>query len=148
MSILNSVSRGFGFTIGNKMANSVVNGLSQSNGEYKQSPSLSGRQIFKTIMWGFVMIFLSILITSFVWSFGMVGPKGAVVMGAVLTVLFIYVIGKGYYKENVSMINSVNRYNEIKSEKERLTKETEDSYISGGINKREYEVLMKRINKM
>jgi hypothetical protein len=42
----------------------------------------------------------------------------------------------------------VNNYNKVLQEKERLTKETEELYISEKITKREYEVMMRKINKM
>ena len=148
MSILNSVSRGFGLTIGNKMANSVINNFNQPNGEYKQSPSLSGKQIFKTIMWSFVMFGLSAFIVSIVYQTHLIGIKGGVVLGILLTMFFTYVIGKEYYNSNVITIKSVNDYNTLQKHKEELIQQTEDSYVSEKITKREYEVLMKRINKM
>ena len=153
MSIINSISRGFGFSIGRKMADNVMDGIGKSNGVYKETPSLTGGQIVKTIMWGFVMIFLSIFIVSIFQAVTTpLNSKPDVVKITVeiivLASFFTYVIGREYYKSNKKVIDSVNTYKEVHAEKERLIKETEDSYINEKINKREYEILIKRINKM
>jgi hypothetical protein len=62
--------------------------------------------------------------------------------------LFTFVIGKGYYDDNKRVIDRVNTYNKTIKEKERLTKQTEELYVSEKITKREYEVLMMKINKL
>ena len=153
MSILNSISRGFGFSIGRRMADNVMNGIGKSNGVYKESPSLTGGQIFKTILWGFAMLFLATFIVSLYFAFtSPINSKpdfGKMLLPIfLLGSFFTYVIGRGYYNDNKKVIESVNTFREVQAEKERLTKETEDLYIGEKITKREYEILMKRINKM
>jgi hypothetical protein len=53
-----------------------------------------------------------------------------------------------YYNDNKKRIQTLNYYNQVAQEKARLINETEELYISEKITKREYEVLMKKINKM
>jgi len=66
----------------------------------------------------------------------------------ILTFLFTFIIAKGYYNENKNHITQEDNARKVKQEKERLIRETEEQYISEKITKREYEILMKRINKM
>ncbi len=146
--MLNSIVRGFGFTIGRRAADNMIENLAQSSGEYKDSPSLSGKQIFKTIMWAFPMMMIAGIITVFLLAGKVVEEKNFYIPFILLTSLFTFVIGKGYYNDNKKVIDSVNQYNKVMEEKERLTKETEELYISEKITKREYDILMKRINKM
>ena len=146
--MLNSIVRGFGFTIGRRAADNMIENFSQSSGEYKESPSLSGKQIFKTIMWAFPMMMIAGLITSFLLGGKVVEERNWYVPFLLMTSFFTFVIGKGYYDDNKKIISQVNNYNKVIQEKERLTKETEELYISEKITKREYEVLMKKINKM
>lgn len=146
--MLNSITRGFGFTLGRRAADNMIENLSQSSGEYKETPSLSGKQIFKTIMWAFPMMMLAGLITAFILAGKVVEEKNWYVPFLLMTSFFTFVIGKGYYDDNKKIISQVNKYNKVIQEKERLTKETEELYISEKITKREYEVLMKKINKM
>ena len=144
--MLNSIVRGFGFTIGRRTADNMIDNLRQSSGEYKETPALSVKQIFKTIMWGFGNILLSLFIGGLISGF--VGNQNAVIVGVIFWCFATFIIGKGYYDENKKIIQSVNNYNKVLQEKERLTKETEELYISEKITKREYEVLMRKINKM
>ena len=153
MSIINSISRGFGFSIGRRMADNVMDGIGKSNGVYKESPSLTGGQIFKTVLWGFLMFILATFIVSMYFAF--TSPLkstpdfGKMVLPIILLgSFFTYTIGRGYYNDNKKVIESVNTFKEVQAEKERLIKETEDSYIGEKITKREYEILIKRINKM
>ena len=146
--MLNSIVRGFGLTIGRRAADNMIDNLSQSSGEYKSSPSLSGKQIFKTILWSFMSMILAIFITSFLFAMEAVDEKNVYIPFLILTLLFTFVIGKGYYDDNKRVIDRVNTYNKTIKEKERLTKQTEELYVSEKINKREYEVLMMKINKL
>jgi uncharacterized protein YxeA len=126
----------------------MIDNLSQSSGEYKSSPSLSGKQIFKTILWSFMSMILAIFITSFLFAMEAVDEKNVYIPFLILTLLFTFVIGKGYYDDNKRVIDRVNTYNKTIKEKERLTKQTEELYVSEKITKREYEVLMMKINKL
>jgi|688.fasta_scaffold1395092_1 hypothetical protein len=146
--MLNSIVRGFGLTIGRRAADNMIDNLSQSSGEYKSSPSLSGKQIFKTILWSFMSMILAIFITSFLFAMEAVDEKNVYIPFLILTLLFTFVIGKGYYDDNKRVIDRVNTYNKTIKEKERLTKQTEELYVSEKITKREYEVLMMKINKL
>lgn len=146
--MLNSIVRGFGFTLGRRAADNMIENMGQSSGEYKDTPSLSGKQIFKTIMWSFPMMMLAGLITAFLLGGKVVEEKNWYIPFLLMTSFFTFVIGKGYYDDNKKLITQVNNYNKRLQEKERLTKETEELYISEKITKREYEVLMKKINKM
>jgi hypothetical protein len=146
--MLSSITKGFGFTLGRRAADNMIENLNKSSGEYKESPSLSGKQIFKTIMWAFPMMMLAGLITAFLIGGKVVEEQNGYIPFLILTSFFTFVIGKGYYNDNKKIISQVNNYNKIHAEKERLTQETEDLYISEKITKREYEVLMRKINKM
>ena len=146
--MLNSIVRGFGLTIGRRAADNMIDNLGQSSGEYKETPALSGKQIFKTIMWSIPMMMLAGLITAFLLGGKVVKEENWYIPFLLMTLFFTFVIGKGYYDDNKKVIQSVNNYNKVLQEKERLTKETEELYISEKITKREYEVLMRKINKM
>ena len=156
MSIINSISRGFGFSIGRRMADNVMDNMGnmgKSNGVYKESPSLTGGQIFKTIMWFIPMMLLSMTVNIIYDMFAdsnfldkSYHPNFTPIL--IIAVIFTYIIGRGYYNDNKKIIDSVNEYNKVQVEKERLIKETEEHYISEKITKREYEVLMKKINKL
>jgi hypothetical protein len=146
--MFNSIVKGFGFTIGRRAADNMIENLAQSSGEYKESPSLSGKQIFKTIMWAFPMMMLAGLITAFLLGGKVVQEQNWYIPFLLMTSFFTFVIGKGYYDDNKKVIQNVNNYNKILQEKERLIQETEEKYISEKITKREYEVLMRKINKM
>jgi uncharacterized protein YxeA len=91
---------------------------------------------------------LAIFITSFLFAMEAVDEKNVYIPFLILTLLFTFVIGKGYYDDNKRVIDRVNTYNKTIKEKERLTKQTEELYVSEKITKREYEVLMMKINKL
>ena len=146
--MFNSIVKGFGFTIGRRAADNMIENLAQSSGEYKESPSLSGKQIFKTIMWAFPMMMLAGLITAFLLGGKVVQEQNWYIPFLLMTSFFKLDIGKGYYYDKKKVIQNVNNYNKILEEKERLIQETEEKYISEKITKREYEVLMRKINKM
>jgi hypothetical protein len=146
--MLNSMIRGFGLTLGRKAADNMIDSFGQSSEVNIQSPSLSGKQIVQTILWGFPMMMLAGLITSFLLGGKVVQEQNWYIPFLLMTLFFTFVIGKGYYDDNKKVIQNVNNYNKVIQEKERLTKETEELYISEKITKREYEVLMRKINKM
>jgi hypothetical protein len=147
--VISSILRGFGLTLGRKAADSIIDNLKDSTEVYKKSPSLTGAQIFKTILWLFPMMLIAGLITGLLLESNIISGynQGGPCFG-ILTILFTFIIAKGYYNENKYLITQSDNYNKIKKEKERLIKETEEQYISEKITKREYEILMKRINKM
>lgn len=146
--MLNSIIRGFGLTLGRKAADSMIDSFGQSSEGNVQSPSLSGKQIVQTILWGFVMMLISATICSFLFAANVVSKETIAIPFIFLTALFTFVIGKEYYNTNKKRIQSLSYYNQVAQEKARLINETEELYISEKITKREYEVLMKKINKM
>jgi hypothetical protein len=146
--LTSSIVKGFGFTIGRKAADNVIENLSKSSGEYKQSPSLSGKQIMKVIGWSILHIMTSLFLSIIPVALGWVQEKNQFYAGLVFWVIGVITFINGYYTENKKVIQQVNAYNTLIQEKERLTQETEDLYIQEKITKREYEISMKRINKM
>jgi hypothetical protein len=148
MSLFNSIGRGFGLTLGRKAADNMIDSFGQSSEGNPQSPSLSGKQIVQTILWGFIMMLLSSVISTFLFVANVVNKETVAIPFILLTVLFTFIIGKDYYNSNKKRIQSLNHYNQVNQEKTRLINETEELYISEKITKREYEVLMKKINKM
>ncbi len=148
MSIINSISKGFGFSIGRRMADNVMDGIGKSNGVYKESPSLTGGQIMKVIGWSILHMITSLFLSIIPVVLGWVKESNQFTAGVVIWVFGVLVFINGYYTENKKMIEQVNHYNAVIDEKEKLTQETEQLYISEKITKREYEILMKKINKM
>jgi hypothetical protein len=146
--LTSSIVKGFGFTIGRKAADNVIENLSKSSGEYKQSPSLSGKQIMKVIGWSILHTITSLFLSIIPVALGWVKESNQFTAGVVIWVFGVLVFINGYYTENKKIIEQVNRYKAVIDEKEKLTQETEQLYISEKITKREYEVLMKKINKM
>lgn len=146
--MLNSMIRGFGLTLGRKAADNMIDSFGQSSEGNIQSPSLSGKQIVQTILWGFPMMLISSVISSFLFAANVVNKETVAIPFILLTILFTFVIGKDYYNTNKKRIQSLNYHNQVIQEKTRLMNETEELYISEKITKREYEVLMKKINKM
>jgi hypothetical protein len=96
MSILNSISRGFGSQIGRHAANKVLE--SKQTKTIRVSASLSFWQGIKTMLWFFPMMFLSLLINLMFNA----GDMKAVspIKFLLLAVFFTFVIGYGYYQEN------------------------------------------------
>jgi hypothetical protein len=146
--MLNSMIRGFGLTLGRKAADNMIDSFGQSSEGNTQSPSLSGKQIVQTILWGFIMMLLSSVISTFLFVANVVNKETVAIPFILLTVLFTFTIGRDYYNDNKKRIQTLNYYNQVAQEKARLINETEELYISEKITKREYEVLMKKINKM
>lgn len=140
--------RGFGLTLGRKAADNMIDSFGQSSEGNIQSPSLSGKQIVQTILWGFLMMLISSVISSILFVANVVNKETVAIPFILLTILFTFVIGKDYYNTNKKRIQSLNYHNQVIQEKTRLMNETEELYISEKITKREYEVLMKKINKM
>ena len=140
--------RGFGLTLGRKAADNMIDSFGQSSEGNTQSPSLSGKQIVQTILWGFIMMLLSSVISTFLFVANVVNKETVAIPFILLTVLFTFTIGRDYYNDNKKRIQTLNYYNQVAQEKARLINETEELYISEKITKREYEVLMKKINKM
>jgi len=146
--MINSIVRGFGFTIGRRTADNMIENFGKSSGEYKQSPSLSGKQIMKVIGWSIVHMVTSVFLSIIPVILGLVEEKNQLTAGLVFWIFGVVIFTKGYYDENKKMIEQVNVHNAYIEEKERLTQDTEKLYISEKITKREYEILMKKINKM
>jgi magnesium-transporting ATPase (P-type) len=146
--MLNSIVRGFGLTIGRKAADNMIENLGQSNGEYKESPSLSGKQIWKVIGWSIIHIITSLFLSIIPVVLGWVNEKNQFQAGVVIWIIGVLTFINGYYQDNKKVISQVNARRVVLEEKERLIYETEELYISEKITKREYELLMKKINKM
>ena len=93
MSILNSISRGFGSQIGRHAANKVLNGKSTSNSGVKNY--LSFWEGIKTMMWSVLMLFVAMLITLFITDIHSPNfPKIMFPIWAFMT----FCIGYDYYK--------------------------------------------------
>lgn len=146
--MLNSIIRGFGLTIGRRAADNMIDSFGQSSEGNTQTPSLSGKQIVQTILWGFIMMIISSVISSFLFVANVVNKETIAIPFILLTLLFTFVIGKDYYNGNKKRIQQWNYHNQAAQEKARLMNETEELYTTEKITKREYEVLMKKINKM
>lgn len=147
--VISSIFRGFGLTLGRKAADSLVDNFKDSTEVPKNTPSLTGAQIFKTFLWLFPMMMIAGIITGLLLESNTISGynQGGTCFG-VLTFVFTFIIAKGYYNENKNLITQLDNYRKLKQEKERLLRETEEQYISEKITKREYEILVKRINKM
>jgi hypothetical protein len=147
--VISSILRGFGLTLGRKAADSIVDNFKYSTEVPKKTPSLTGAQIFKTFLWLFPMMMIAGLITGLLLESNTISGynQGGAVF-CILTFIFTFIIAKGYYNENKNLITQLDNHRKAKQEKERLIRETEEQYISEKISKREYEILMKRINKM
>lgn len=146
--------RGFGLTLGRKAADNMIDSFGQSSEGNIQSPSLSGKQIVQTILWGFPMILISILLNVIIemaiFDDTSTFDKSSLPIGRtfLLAIFFTFFIGKDYYNSNKKRIQIANYNNQVVQEKTRLINETEELYISEKITKREYEVMMKKINKI
>lgn len=147
--VINSIFRGFGLSLGRKAAESIIDNFKDSAEVSKKTPTLTGAQIFKTFLWLFPMMMIAGLITGLLLESNIISGynQGGTCFG-ILTILFIFIIAKGYYNENKNLIIQLNNYNNVKQEKERLIRETEERYIAEKITKREYEVIMKRLNRI
>ena len=102
MSILNSISRGFGSQIGRHAANKVLNGKSTSNSGVKNY--LSFWEGIKTMMWFPVMMGVSFLFVYFADAIFIHG-KDVLTNGhnhlnltILFAVIFTFCIGYDYYK--------------------------------------------------
>ena len=96
MSLFNSISRGFGFTIGKHAANKVLNsGKSKNNNGVKNY--LSFWEGIKTMMWSVLMLFMAMLITLFITDINSPNfPKIMLPIWAFMT----FCIGYDYYKKS------------------------------------------------
>jgi len=146
--MLNSIVKGFGFTIGRRAADNMIENLGQSSGEYKESPSLSGKQVLKVMGWSILHMITSLFLSIIPVALGWVKESNQFYAGLVIWIFGVLVFIKGYYQENKKVIEEVNRHRELLAEKEKLTEEAEQQYISEKISKREYEILIKKINKL
>jgi hypothetical protein len=146
--MLNSIVRGFGFTIGRRAADNMIDNFSQSSGEYKESPALSGKQIMKVIGWSIVHMITSLFLSIIPVVLGWVNESNQFYAGLVIWIIGVITFIKGYYQDNKKVIEEVNRHRVLIAEKQKLIDDVEQQYISEKITKREYEVLMKKINKM
>jgi len=146
--MFNSIVKGFGFTIGRRAADNMIQNIGKSSGEYKKTPSLSGKQILKVIGWSILHIITSVFLSIIPVLFGLVDETNQFNAGVVIWIIGVVTFINGYYQDNKKIIKAVNDHNSIIEEKNRLIKEVEDLYISEKITKREYEVSLKRINKM
>lgn len=103
MSILNSISRGFGSQIGRHGANQLLNGNKEV--VIRKSASLTFWQGIKTILWFIPMWILSMFVNTI---YNMITnehfldktykPNFSVIM--LIAVFFTFVIGYGYYQDN------------------------------------------------
>lgn len=146
--VISSILRGFGLTLGRKAADSIVDNFKYPTEVPKKTPSLTGAQIFKTFLWIFPMMIAGLITGLLLESNTISGYNQGGACFGILTFIFTFIIAKGYYNENKNLITQLDNYSKAKQEKERLIRETEEQYISEKISKREYEILMKRINKM
>ena len=102
MSILNSISRGFGSQIGRHAANKVLNGKSTSNSDVKNY--LSFWEGIKTMMWFPLMVlvagvFVYIIDAIFVHSKEVLTKgHGHLNLTILFAVIFTFCIGYDYYK--------------------------------------------------
>ena len=100
--LFNSMVRGFGGQIGRVAANSMINGV-KTEKVIRKSASLTLWQGIKTILWSFPMMFLSILITLIIFNGDIKSPNFPMVV-FLITSLFTFIIGYGYYVKNKESI--------------------------------------------
>jgi hypothetical protein len=145
MSILNSITGGFGFRIGSNLANSLMSSNGSSTIVVKDKASLSFWQVIKTILWSIPMLLIAFIIAAITTT---IGSTASGIVTFTLWILFTFIIGYQYYTNNKKAIEWYNNRNNLITQAQNIIDETEKSYIAGRITKREYEVLIKKANKI
>ena len=106
MTILNSIVRGFGNQLGRTAANKVLEKTSSPSQVVRVSPSLSFWQGIKTILWGFPMLLISIVLNTIIEvatnDINSPYDPSSLPIGRtfLLALFFTFIIGYDYYKDN------------------------------------------------
>ena len=164
MSLVNSIVRGFGSQIGRTAASSMINSVSNQseNVIIRRSNSLSVWQVIKTMLYTFPMFILAIIVVFLFDVFFrhnyFINTKGYhpdFFITFIVTLFFTFFIAKDYYNKNKKQNDYYDAYNEaLIKRNESIAKlhqtidETDTAYMEGKITKREYEVLIRRTNKL
>jgi uncharacterized membrane protein len=156
MSLVNSIVRGFGSQIGRTAAVSMINSVSNDsdNVVIRTSNALSFWQVVKTFLWSILMLILAVTLAA-IFSGGNVHSNKFMYITIGIWSFATFCIGRDYYKANKKQNDYYDAYNEaLIKRNEAIAKlhqtieETDTAYIDGKITKREYEVLMRRTNKL
>jgi hypothetical protein len=104
MSIFNSVTRGFGLTLGRRAANSLLDGSNKQK-VYRVSASLTFWQGIKTILWFLPMMLVSGLIVYIgdIFTHGdevLKKGHGHFNLIVIIAIIFTIIIGNDYYQNN------------------------------------------------
>ena len=103
MSIFNSVTRGFGFTIGRRAADSMLNGSNKQK-VYRTSATLTLWQGIKTILWFFpnllVALVVNMVYNMFTGDFSKKEWTPNFQSVVVMAIIFSIIIGYNYYQDN------------------------------------------------
>lgn len=135
--LTSSIVRGFGFTIGKRAANSMLDNRNVSNGSTKHSTFTVW---FGTFLFG---SFLGAIIGLVLY--GMTKLDVMVFVGLVVGYFLMY---KYYISQNKKYDTKMAEMTRHKQEAEKIIKNIQQQYINEEITKREYEILMKDANQL
>ena len=129
--LTSSIVKGFGFTVGRRAANSVLNSAAQSsNGPVHHSgfTIVTGT----VLLGGLFGLIIGAILNTFMGTFG-------VIVGVALGMYLMY---RYYVSANKKYVAQVERRNEFIAKIDAIVEDTKNKYVSGQITKREYEVLL------
>jgi len=156
MSLVNSIVRGFGMQIGRTAAASMINSVSNGSDSVVigRSSALSFWQVIKTFLWSILMLLLASTVAA-LFTGGNVQSNNFMYITLGIWSFATFCIGYDYYKANKKQNDYYDAYNralikrnEAIAKLQQTIEETDTAYIDGKITKREYEVIIRRTNKL
>ena len=135
--LTNSIVRGFGFTVGKRAANSLLDNRGQSSSgpvHHSGFTIVSGT----VLLGGFLGVIIGAILNAFMGTFGLIS---GILLG-------MYLMYRYYISSNKKYVNMVEqRTNNIKKV-DGIIEEIKNNYVSNKITKREYEILMRDAEKL
>lgn len=135
--LTNSIVKGFGFTVGRRAANSVLDNRGQSSSgpvHYSGFTIVSGT----VLLGGLFGLIIGGILNAIMGTFGLI-------IGLILGMYLMYRYYTSSNKKYVTMVEQ--RSNNIKKVDD-MIEGIKNSYVSNQITKREYEILMKDAEKL
>jgi predicted membrane protein len=135
--LTSSIVKGFGFTVGRRAANSVLNSAAQSsNGPVHHSwfTVISGTVLLGGLF-GFI---IGVILNAFIGTFGFI-------LGVSLGMFLMY---RYYTSANKKYVALVQQRNENIKKIDAIVEDIKNQYVANQITKREYEILMSDAKKL